>query len=212
MHRAHDYRHLIKRWKQVAQAAKLSMRSFAIAAGYNIFCIKTRALKPSGGIYVSAGIHGDEAASTDGLIQWAEENVDRLPDLPMFMLPCLNPWGLVNNIRVNEMGLDLNRSFHRNDVPVMTAVKELIAPYQFLAAIMLHEDYDGQGLYLYEVERVRPYWGEALLAAAQAHLPLDPRMRIDGRLARAGVIRRRFDLRRFERLGYPEAIYLHQHH
>jgi protein MpaA len=209
-HRAHDYRHLVERWRAVARKTGVPLRRLARADGFDVFSLRTPALRETGGIYVSAGIHGDEAASTEGLITWAENQGRRLARLPLFLLPCLNPWGLVLNRRSNAAGEDLNRSFHREDLPVINEVKTLAAPYRFSASLMLHEDYDGQGVYLYEVQRVRPYWGEALLTAARAHLPTDPRPRIDGRKVTLGVHRRRPDRRRFAQIGYPEAIWLHQ--
>jgi hypothetical protein len=118
----------------------------------------------------------------------------------------------VQNIRLNPQGEDLNRSFHRTDIPVLEAVKRVVAGHQFDAAIMLHEDYDGQGVYLYESQRLQPYWGEALLTAARTHLPTDPRIWIDGRKATNGIHRRRIDQRRFAKIGYPEAIWLHLEH
>ncbi len=211
-HRAHDYRFLIRRWRAVARAAGLPLRKLATTEQHDLFFLRTKTLGESGGVYISAGIHGDEPAATEGLIAWAEKNVRRLQRLPLLLLPCLNPWGLVNNTRSNEDGLDLNRLFHRDDQPVVSAVKRLVAPHQFAAAMMLHEDYDGQGLYLYEVERVKPFWGEALLAAARPHIAIEGRERIDGRKATNGIHRRRIDPKRFARMGYPEAIWFHLHH
>ncbi len=211
-HRAHDYRHLVARWRAVARKAGVPLRRLVQADGYDLFFLRTPALAEQGGIYVSAGIHGDEPASTEGLITWAETQGRRLAKLPLLLLPCLNPWGLVNNRRSNERDEDLNRSFHREDLAVIRAVKAQVAPHQFAAALMLHEDYDGQGAYLYEVQRVQPYWGESLLAAAGTHLPTEPRARVDGRKMVRGVHRRRPDRRIFARIGYPEAIWLHQEH
>lgn len=159
---------------------------------------------------MSAGIHGDEPAATEALIAWAEGNLARLARLPLLILPCLNPWGLLNNSRFNEDGIDLNRMFHEDSVEVIRALKRLLAPHQFALSLVLHEDYDGRGIYLYEVQRAPPYWGETLLAAAAAIVPLEGRLSIEGRRARAGVVRRRFDPKRFPMM--PEAIYLHLHH
>ena len=211
-HRAHDYRFLIQRWRAVARAAGLPLRKLATTERHDLYYLRTKALTASGGIYISAGIHGDEPAATEALIAWAEKNVRRLAKLPLLLLPCLNPWGLVNNVRLNEDGLDLNRLFHRDDQPVVSAVKRLVAPHQFAAALLLHEDFDGQGFYLYEVGRVKPHWGEALIEAARPHIAIEGRTRIDGRKATNGIHRRRIDPERFARMGYPEAIWFHLEH
>ncbi len=211
-HRAHDYRFLIQRWRAVARAAGVPLRKLVSTERYDAHFLRTKALGPTGGIYISAGIHGDEPAATEALIAWAEKNVKRLARLPVLLLPCLNPWGLANNVRLNEDGLDLNRLFQRDDQPVVSAVKRLAAPYQFAAAMMLHEDYDGQGLYLYDVARAKPYWGEALREIARRHIAIDERKRIDGRKMTAGIHRRRVHPRLFAAMGYPEAIWLHFEH
>lgn len=211
-HRAHDYRHLVQRWRAVARGAGLRLRTFAKAGALPLFHLRTRPLARGEGIYLSAGIHGDEAGATEGLLEWAEQNGEKFRDLPMLIFPCLNPWGLINNVRHDAEGRDLNRSFHLAEVPVIRAWREIVAPFRFEAALMLHEDYDAQGLYLYEVQCGCTAWGESLLEVARRIIPLDARPRIDRRLARAGLIRRRINLPQFERIGYPEAIYLQLHH
>ena len=158
----------------MARKAGVPLRRLGRVDGHEHFYLRTPALAETGGIYFSAGIHGDEPASTEALITWAEQQGRKLRELPLLLLPCLNPWGLVQNMRANMHRADLNRSFHRTDLPVVEAVKRVVAGHQFDAAMMLHEDYDGQGIYLYEVQRVQPYWGEALLKAARAHLPDRP--------------------------------------
>jgi hypothetical protein len=182
------------------------------ADDFPIYYLQTPALAVSGGIYISAGIHGDEPGATEGLIAWAEANAASLSKVPLLVFPCLNPWGLRNNSRYSEAGEDLNRAFHRDDIPLIAAVKKLLGARQFDLALNLHEDYDGEGLYLYEIQRDRPFWGESILEVAGSIIPLEPRSRVDGRKAVSGLIRRRLDMRRFDTIGFPEAIYLHRHH
>lgn len=211
-HRAHDDRHLAARWRQVARQAGLRLRGLTGQGRARSYYLKSPALKPTGGLYVSAGIHGDEVGATEALILWAEQNVDRLAKLPVLLFPCLNPWGLRNNRRSDPEGVDLNRVFHRNELPLIAAIKQVVGSHQFACAVMLHEDYDAQGYYLYELEQAQPPWGEALISSAGTVIPIDQRAKIEGHKAIHGLIRRRFDLKRFEKLGYPEAIWLQMEH
>jgi hypothetical protein len=210
--RSHHYGALIQRWRAVARTAGLRLQRFAQAGDDPLFFLKTPALAATGGIYISAAIHGDEPATNEALITWAEKHARRLARWPLLLFPCLNPWGLRNNIRLDAAGVDLNRAFHLDDHPVISALKRTVAPYQFDLALMVHEDYDGQGFYLYEIKRHQPFWGEDLLAIAGRHIAIDPRQKIDGRKAHSGLIRRRFDRALFERIGFPEAIWLHNEH
>ena len=208
----HDYRHLIARWRNVARESGIPLRPLARAGKHGLFYFRSPALREEGGIYISAAIHGDEPASSEALIAWAEKNVRSLAKLPLLLFPALNPWGLINNTRTDAGGLDINRLFHRDDHPIIAAVKRVVAPHQFALALMLHEDFDGEGFYVYEVKREQPFWGEALLKVASRIIPIDTRKKIDGRTARVGLIRRRFQRAVFLKMGYPEAIWLHEFH
>jgi protein MpaA len=211
--RVHDYRHLIARWRAVARAAALKLTPFAQAGDYPVYCLNSSAGVP-GGLYLSAGIHGDEPAATEGLIDWAEKHLADLvrgkAPLPLLILPCLNPWGLANNHRCDAESRDLNRLFDRSDFAPVRELKSLLAGRRFDLSLCLHEDYDGRGIYLYEINPRAPDLGPALLRAAAAALPVDCRARIDGRPFQQGRALRRANLARFPL--HPEAIYLHLHH
>jgi len=186
------------------------MQPICSDAGYRVYAVRTKRLRKNVQLYISAGIHGDEPASTEGLITWAERNIDMLRCVSCLVIPCLNPWGLVNNCRFDEAGRDLNRRFDRSRGAVPTAMRAALDGHSFEVALMLHEDFDGQGIYIYEVQDVKPYWGEGLLEAASRNMPIDPRAKIDSRRARRGVVRRPINPE-LTALA-PEAIYLHQHH
>ena len=208
-HRAHDYPHLVERWRTVAARTGLAMRRFATGPEYNLYHLRSRAFPRQGGIYISAGIHGDEPGATEALITWAEKNTRLLKSRPFFLVPCINPWGLVNNCRMDSAGRDLNRSFRDDTVQEIVALRKAIGARRFALALTLHEDYDALGLYLYELQGATPYWGEKLLAAAKPYIPADTRPMIEAREAIGGLVRPPLDLSFFDKIGLPEAVYLH---
>jgi murein peptide amidase A len=187
--RAHDYPWLVKRWRALAKREGWRMREFARADGFPVYVVESPR-RPGPRLYVSAGIHGDEPAATEALVDWCTRRARALKKCDLLVFPCLNPWGLQHNDRHDARGRDLNRGYHRRDVPVVAAQKKVLRGRTFDAAIMLHEDFDAHGVYLYEIAGDRPFWGEKLLAAAARHLPVEPRRKIEGRAARAGLIRR----------------------
>ena len=212
IHRVHDCRHLIARWRRVAREAGLRLRPLARDDGFDLFYLETPCLAGTAGLYLSAGIHGDEPAAPEALLQWAERNAARLAGWPLLVFPCLNPWGLRNNVRTDSQGRDLNRLFHLDTHPVVAAVRKITRQHRFQIALPMHEDYDAQGIYLYEVMRGASGLGDALLRAGGKILPRDPRRTIDGSPAKRGLIRRRISPAKFAKMGYPEAIWLHLFH
>lgn len=209
--RCHDYPFLIRRWRSAARAAGLKMTAYARAGGFEVFRIVSRTLPTAGGLYLSAGIHGDEPAATEALLRWVETHPDLLRGVPCVIYPCLNPWGLVNNTRLDAECRDLNRTFQHDHVPHIQALKKFIEPLRFDLALSLHEDYDAHGVYLYELERHRPFWGEELLESARPFLPIEVRATIDRRrITLPGVLRRKIVLKKLPAI--PEAVYLHFYH
>ncbi|MDD5199921.1 MAG: M14 family metallocarboxypeptidase [Terrimicrobiaceae bacterium] len=209
--RAHDYGHLIRRWRPVARAHGLRLMPFASAGGYELYCVEPRRPHPARPwIYLSAGIHGDEVGSTEGCLEWLATTRLAPDDFNLMAFPCLNPWGIVNNMRTDAEGRDLNRTYHDDSVPQTTAHKALLSGRRFDLALALHEDYDANGIYIYEIKGRRPHWAGAMLAAAARHLPIDTRRTIEGRSSRAGIVRRKID---FDQMPlHPEAFTLHCHH
>ena len=205
---SHDYPHLVQRWRALARGSGLRLTAIAMADGFPVYCVRSPVLGRRPGLYVSAGIHGDESASTEGLLAWAQRFESQLRHLPLLLFPCLNPWGLVMNRRSDAAGNDLNRMFHAGEHPTVAAVMKTAEPYSFESAMLLHEDYDAHGIYLYELSR-SPSVGDAILRAAEMVIPRDPRSKVDGRRARQGILRPTLSLKRFAAIGHPEAVWLH---
>ena len=212
-HRAHDAAHLLARWKKLAHSLRLKSERLCRAKQFDVICLESRGRAP--GIYLSAGIHGDEPGATEGLFRWAERGgLAELArrEIPFFIAPCLNPWGLANNRRLDPGGVDLNRQFSSRTISPARELHARMRGTKYRLALTLHEDYDAQGLYLYEVPGPRPYWGEKLTAAVAGIMPPDLRSQIEQRPARRGVIRPRLTdalTRQFLRSGCPEALWLY---
>jgi len=209
--KSHDYSHLVRRWRAVTKKRGLRFTPYASASGYELFFAETKKAAASAPwIYLSAGIHGDEPGATEACLDWVTSTRFIPDDFNVMIFPCLNPWGLVNNTRFDENGRDLNRTYHDDSVPQTAAHKAAIAGRKFALAVHLHEDYDANGAYIYELRERRPYWADEMLKAASRHVPADTRRNIDGRPCRAGILRRVVDP--VEMPHHPEAFTLYFNH
>lgn len=211
-HKVHDYGHLIARWRRIARGAGLVLRSFARVGEFSVHYLRTRG-SLEGGFYVSAGVHGDEPAGPTALALWAELHLAalvRAGNLPLFILPCLNPWGLVENRRSDPAGRDLNRSFNRRVSPIRELL-HLIADEQFALGVALHEDYDARGMYLYEINDAPSDLGAVLLRACQSKaMGVDPRRTIENFPFKDGLLRQRILPEDVEM--HPEALAVYPRH
>jgi succinylglutamate desuccinylase/aspartoacylase family protein len=161
-------------------------------------------------IYISAGIHGDEPAGPLAALKLLQEN--QWPEnLDLWFCPCLNPLGFAANTRENARGIDLNREYLN---PLAEEIKAHITWLErqpnFDLCLLLHEDWESHGFYLYEQnpERRRSL-AEPMIEAISQVCPIDPNEEIEGRPAQNGIIRPSFDPA--SRPKWPEAFYLITH-
>jgi protein MpaA len=211
--RSHDFGHLLERWEAVARDAGLTLEELTEVDGYPLIGICGR--DPGQGaesIYLSAGIHGDEPGAVEGLVRWAEANVELLRRLPVVIFPCLNPWGLVNNSRGDRRGRDLNRLFDRPRVRPISDWRRVFGCRRYAMGLCLHEDYDAQGIYVYELLSGAESIGERLLKSCDGILPRYPGGDLYGHPIEDGRVHHPAGMMEEvvkEIDGMPEAIYLH---
>jgi protein MpaA len=194
----------------LGKKAGLKFSKIGEADGYPCYEIVSPILSSKDGIYLSAGIHGDEAGAVLGLLQWAENNVDLLSSLPLLIYPCLNPWGLENNLRYNSHGQDLNRMWDGSATQLIGSIMQRLRGVRFRICLCLHEDYDGQGIYLYAPggsPKVRKI-ADAVLSATEKIIPRDQRKKIDERKCTNGMIFPKPSKPPVE--GMPEALFLYR--
>jgi hypothetical protein len=161
-------------------------------------------------IYLSAGIHGDEPASPLAALRLMQEN--RWPEnAEVWLCPCLNPVGITLNTRANMGGIDLNRGY-LNPVAdeIMAHISWLQRQPKFDLCVMLHEDWESLGFYLYEQNPdARPSYAEKMIEAVERVCPIDRSEMIEGRPAQGGIVRPNIDPR--SRPDWPEAFYMITH-
>jgi len=168
-------------------------------------------------VYLSAGIHGDEISGPLAILEMLRRpGFFAAFDTTLF--PILNPHGLARNRRENADGIDLNRDYRNSkSEEIRSHIEALKTLGRFDASMMLHEDFEGIGAYLYELNDELPQGlGKKIIAAMGRHVPIDQRPEIEEVRATGGVIQRS-DIRLKhgsfeERPDWPEAIYLCLHH
>ncbi len=168
-------------------------------------------------VYLSAGIHGDEISGPVALLELLRRP-GFFADFHVTMFPILNPNGLAKNLRLNDDGIDLNRDYRTTKSAEIASHIETLQTFgRFRASMMLHEDYEGVGAYLYELnDEMRPDLGAEIIAAMGRHVPIDVRPEIEEATARGGVISRNDLIEKFGRLEdreeWAEAAYLSIYH
>ena len=164
---------------------------------------------PSTRFYLSTGIHGDEPAGPLAALRLLRDNV--WPEnAEVVLLPCLNPVGFVSNRRESGQGIDLNRDYLQPQSPEIRAhVAWMEKQAAFDLCLCLHEDWESQGFYLYELNPDhKPSLSEKMIAAAKNVCPIDQSEIIESREARGGIIRPSLDP--LTRPLWPESFWLLQ--
>lgn len=158
-------------------------------------------------LYLSTGIHGDEPAGPLAVLQLLREN-NWPPDVAVWLCPCLNPSGFLQNRRENADGIDLNRDYRSlSSAEVQAHVAWLAGQPAFDLSVCLHEDWEAGGFYLYEVNPDgQRSFAEAIIARVSQVCPIECATQVDGWEAAGGIIRPR--LAPAERPQWPETLYL----
>lgn len=158
-------------------------------------------------VYLSTGIHGDEPAGPLAVLQLLTE--DQWPaDTAVWLCPCLNLTGFPLNRRENDAGIDLNRDYRQpKTVEIRTHIGWLEQQPSFDVALCLHEDWEAQGFYLYELNPDnRLSFADKIVSRVSEVCPVDTSPLIENWPANGGVIRP--NTNPAERPQWPEAIYL----
>jgi hypothetical protein len=163
-------------------------------------------------VYLTSGIHGDEPAGPLALLDLMNEDFFAA-EFDWVIGPALNPAGMAAGQRGNAAGLDLNRDYRRRRSREVAAHAAWIvaqpAPALFLS---LHEDWETQDFYLYEINlgADEPRRARDIIAAVRPWFVPEAGPQIDGHVSREpGWIYHAAEAD--EPKGWPEAIFLAHH-
>lgn len=207
-----DSQDVAARFETRARTAGFRFERFGEIASCPLFALTKRHAGIRPRIYLSAGIHGDEPAGPLALLEMFEAGVfDHRAT--WFICPLLNPVGFMRRTRENAEGLDLNRDYKALRSNEIQAHRLWLRRQpNFDLAFCLHEDWEAQGFYLYELNpNQRPSLAQPMLDAVEKACAIDAAESIDGRtISERGIIRPEDDP--LQRDLWPEAIYLRAHH
>lgn len=145
-----------------------------------------------------AGIHGDEPAGCQALIEFVRQLAAQplvAEGYQLFFYPVCNPTGFVKGARLSDAGKDLNREFWRDTVePEVLLLESEIRSHAFHGLISLHTDDTSSGIYGYVRGAVLTRaLLEPALVAAEKIIPRNLSGAIDGFPAENGIISQCFE-------------------
>lgn len=205
-----DIERVIAEMEKAAAEHGWRSETFLKTDSYRMVAFVRTVARPEKRIYISAGIHGDEPAGPLAVLQMLQEN--RWPDdADIWLCPCLNPTGFPLNSRENAEGIDLNRQYLKPKAAEIRAhIAWLERQPQFDITLCLHEDWEAEGFYVYELNPdQQPSFAKAIIDRVAEVCPIDMSLMIEGRRAVNGIIAPSVDPR--SRPQWPEAFYLFTH-
>jgi protein MpaA len=200
------------RLQATAATAGFRVERFGEIGGFPLLALTKRTAGPRPRVYLSAGIHGDEPAPPQALLEMILAGVFDARAV-WFICPLLNPLGFTRTTRENADAIDLNRDYkHLRSAEIAAHVAWLRRQPNFDLVLCVHEDWEATGYYLYELNpQNRPSLATSMIEAVARVCPIDRHDVIDGRAVSApGIIRPVSDP--LLRDDWPESIYLRAHH
>ena len=207
-----DIQAVLRDIETAAQKHGWSSETYGRQGEFDLFALHRAPLstanhQPLPRLYLGAGIHGDEPAGPLAALRLLRAN-NWPAHLEIWFCPCQNPMGYVLNRRENADGRDLNRDYRNPEAPETKAhIAWLDKRPGFDLCLLLHEDWESHGFYLYEQnpER-RASLAEPIIEQVARVCPIDHSELIEGREADGGIIRPNLDPN--QRPQWAEAFYL----
>jgi hypothetical protein len=174
---------------------------------FELKAYKREGSSATGRVYISAGIHGDEPAGPLALARLFRRNAWR-SDLDFSIVPCINPTGFQKGTRENYQQADLNRDYREAaSREVKAHIRWIEKQSNFDIAFALHEDWEANGFYVYELNPYsRPSFAGEMIEAVRTICPIETASLVDNWDCAGGIIRPLVNPE--DRPQWAESIYL----
>ena len=123
-------------------------------------------------VFINAAIHGSEPAGAECAVRFVErlaKSPQQYRQTAFDIIPIVNPWGWVHNIRFNRDGTDINRDFATFKSQEARIIKKTLQSANYHLMLDLHEDPSADGFYLYQYGLGDKTAGEKIVATV-AHM------------------------------------------
>lgn len=168
------YRELLERWRRLAALGAIELDETTIGRPERLMQSARIAPANPERVLLAAGVHGDEPVTSWALLDIVESGL--LDTRYGFdILCCTNPTGYEAGTRRNAEWVDINRGYVQ---PSPSIEAELVMSRHqashYRLVIDLHEDFEAEGMYLYEpvVDGTAPLGRRILEALEGAGYPL----------------------------------------
>lgn len=223
-----DIEKFLDRVRTLGRRARFEVQPVGMVDGLPLLVLRRKAQtsdgealpQPTANLYLSAGVHGDEPAGPLALLRLLQQRWFS-PDIEWTLFPLLNPTGMALGKRENSRGEDLNRDYFQSSSKEVQAhhqwLQDHCDPQHYDLSLLLHEDWESTGFYMYELSRIPGRSiAEPMLQAAQQWMPVDVSETIDGYRASQGRIAPlesdEFSLDDDSNLPGAEAVYLSKYY
>ena len=210
-----DPRHYLNTVKEQANHCGFSLHTLGKTEEFPIYWLERPTDTPGAPtVLISAGVHGDEPAGPLAVLELMRKNNPALSrSVHWCISPMLNPTGFDKNTRENRKGVDLNRDFRNTrSIEVELLMNKLETCGTFDLALMLHEDWESSGFYLYDLDsNPEADLATFIVKKVGEHASIDTDETIDGMTAANGIISVNMDQAESDPKlegQWPEAFYL----
>lgn len=181
------YTKFVDRLAKISKRRSLVFNSVGVVGQgkYDIYLVTVNP-KANRTICAIGTMHGNETAGVEALLDYLE-NIQFNKNVRLLIFPLLNPYGYVNNIRINGENRDINRSFAKEGTEEARVFKEVFERERIDFLVSMHENNSADGFYCFHSEEKAAKY-KPLIKLAEEFFPILDQKSLYGDKVENGLI------------------------